>query len=103
MLLYIIRHGQPYYEPVECLTELGHRQARALAPRMVQSGITRIYSSPLRRARETAEPTAAALSLPVGIEPWTSEDVVWESFSTVFPDGGTLVLGPGRCLCYAAR
>ena len=81
MLLYIVRHGHPVYAPEEKLTELGHRQARALAPRLVEAGITKIFSSPLRRARETAQPTADALGLPIEIEPWTSEDLAWDRFT----------------------
>ena len=52
MFLYIVRHGHPVYAPKEQLTDIGHRQARALVPRMIRAGITRIYSSPLRRAIE---------------------------------------------------
>lgn len=81
MYLYIIRHGHPVYGPEERLTEIGHKQAKALVPRMVQSGITKIYSSPLRRARETAQPTAEALGLPVQIEDWMSEDLAWRRFA----------------------
>lgn len=88
MFLYIVRHGHPIYGPVEQLTPTGHRQARALAPRMVQSGITKIYSSPLRRAIETAQPTADALGLPINIEPWTSEGNAWARFCRRLPDGG---------------
>ena len=87
MFLYIVRHGHPYYSPVEMLTETGHRQARALVPRLVQSGITKIYASPLRRAQETAQPTADALGLPITIEPWTSENLAWSRFTRVLEDG----------------
>ena len=83
MLLYIVRHGHPVYAPEEKLTEIGHKQARALAPRLTQSGITKIYSSPLRRARETAQPTAEALGLPILIEPWMSEELAWERFTRI--------------------
>lgn len=69
------------------LTERGHKQAEALVPRMIQSGITHIYSSPLRRARETAEPTAKALGLPINIEPWMSENLAFERFHAKYPDG----------------
>ena len=85
MLLYIVRHGHPIYAPEEQLTELGHKQARALVPRMTEAGITKIFSSPLRRARETAQPTAEALGLPINIEPWTSEDLAWERFTKPVP------------------
>ena len=86
MLLYIIRHGHPIYAPEEQLTELGHKQARALVPRMREAGITKIYSSPLRRARETAQPTADALGLPIDIEPWMSEDLAWARFTKPVPN-----------------
>lgn len=85
MLLYIVRHGHPVYEPEEKLTELGHKQARALAPRMVEAGITRIFSSPLRRAKETAQPTAEALGLTISVEPWMSEELAWERFTKPVP------------------
>lgn len=88
MYLYIVRHGHPVYSSVEMLTETGRKQARALVPRMVQSGITKIYSSPLRRAHETAEPTANALGLPINIEPWTSESLAWSRFAYERPEGG---------------
>lgn len=88
MYLYIIRHGHPIYGPQEMLTHTGHKQARALSERMIQSGITKIYSSPLRRARETAAPTARALGLPVNIENWTSESLAWSRFTKDTPSGG---------------
>ena len=91
MLLYIIRHGHPVYMPEEKLTELGHRQARALAPRMKEAGIEKIYSSPLRRAIETATPTAEALGLKINVEPWMSEDLAWERFTKPLPGGKTWI------------
>ncbi|MBQ3815828.1 MAG: histidine phosphatase family protein [Clostridia bacterium] len=87
MYLYIVRHGYPIYGPVEQLTDVGHRQARALVDRMVKSGITKIYSSPLRRAIETAQPTADALGLPIGIEPWCSENLAWSRFTRDLGNG----------------
>ena len=57
MYLYIVRHGQPFYSPVEKLTEKGWKQARAIAPRLVQSGITKIYASCIRNG--TADGTCA--------------------------------------------
>ena len=87
MYLYVVRHGHPIYGPEEQLTPLGHRQARALAARMAKVGISKIYSSPLRRARETAEPTANLLGLPIHIEPWTSEDVAYKRFSRIHKNG----------------
>lgn len=50
------------------LSELGRRRAEALAKRLAGSGIRRIVSSPLERARETALIIAGALPEPVAIE-----------------------------------
>ena len=50
------------------LSELGRRRAEALAGRLAGSGIRRIVSSPLERARETAGIIAGALPEPVAIE-----------------------------------
>ena len=79
MLLYIIRHGDPNYNP-DSLTELGKIQARAVAKRLAKNGIDKIYSSPLIRAQQTAEPTAILLKKEVQIEEWTSENVATRYF-----------------------
>src|SRR5688572_6226813 len=55
------------------LTPFGREQAQAAAVVLKSEPITAIYSSPLRRARETAEPIAQALRLPVTIIPELSE------------------------------
>jgi 2,3-bisphosphoglycerate-dependent phosphoglycerate mutase len=47
------------------LTPRGRRQAQALSERLAQRSIDAIYSSPLRRTRETADIVAAALKLAV--------------------------------------
>jgi probable phosphomutase (TIGR03848 family) len=47
------------------INEEGHQQAAAVAERLGQLPIRAIYSSPLDRTRETAEPLARALNLEV--------------------------------------
>jgi probable phosphoglycerate mutase len=49
------------------LTAEGHEQARRLADWLAHESINAVLSSPLRRARETAEPVARAHGLPVEI------------------------------------
>ncbi|MEX2237607.1 MAG: histidine phosphatase family protein [Dehalococcoidia bacterium] len=72
--LYFVRHGQagnnivgleldPNVDPP--LTELGFEQARRVSRRLEKQGVDRIYASTLLRARQTAEPLAAALGLEV--------------------------------------
>ena len=86
MLLYVIRHGDPIYDP-DSLTELGHKQAKALAKRLTLHGLDRIYSSPLIRAQQTAQPTCEALGLPCGIEEWASENRAFDAFSAEMESG----------------
>lgn len=73
MLLYIIRHGDPIYNP-DSLTELGKRQAEAIGKRLAVHGVDRIYSSPLIRAQQTAEPCSILTKKEVVIEPFFSEN-----------------------------
>ena len=54
MILILVRHGDPDYQK-DCLTELGHEQAKIAAKRLMEEGIEEIYSSPLGRARQTAQ------------------------------------------------
>ena len=84
MLLYIIRHADPIYNP-DTLTPKGVLQAQALAKRLAHSRIDKIYSSPSGRAVETAKYTADLLGKDINIEHWTQE--VADRFSLVMPDG----------------
>jgi broad specificity phosphatase PhoE len=49
------------------LNDAGRQQAEAAARVLVGRGVDAIYSSPLRRARDTAQCVAQALGLPVSI------------------------------------
>ncbi len=84
MLLYIIRHGDPDYE-TDTLTKRGLIQAEAVGKRVFDSKIDRIFSSPMGRARQTAEPASRLLNLPINIEEWTHE--IGDERLTPFPDG----------------
>lgn len=69
----LVRHGQTEWNRVErfrgqidlALNKTGQAQARKAARRLTGMPITAVYSSPLRRALETAGPTAQQLGLPV--------------------------------------
>ncbi|MDR1599420.1 MAG: histidine phosphatase family protein [Oscillospiraceae bacterium] len=86
MLLYIIRHGDPDYKN-DCLTEKGRAQAAALAKRLAVHGLDRVYSSPMGRARQTAQPACDLLGLPLQIEDWTAENAAWDELAARHPDG----------------
>jgi len=86
MRLYIIRHGEPDYA-TDSLTENGKKQAAALADRLCAHGLDEIFSSPLGRAIETAEPTCERLKLSYKIEEWLSENKVFDELSAVDENG----------------
>jgi 2,3-bisphosphoglycerate-dependent phosphoglycerate mutase len=65
-LLYLVRHCQSSGQAPEApLTAIGHQQAEQLAEVLHARGIARIVSSPYLRARQTIEPLARRLSLPL--------------------------------------
>lgn len=66
----LLRHGEPDWTPGggpsvldAALTPLGRMQAEAAAQALAPRGFDAIYVSPLRRARETAEPLAKLTGL----------------------------------------
>ncbi len=63
--LIIVRHGDPAAGGVEDppLSEFGRRQAAATADALGSAAIDALYVSPLRRARESAEPIGQRLGL----------------------------------------
>lgn len=54
MKIILIRHGDPNYEK-DCITELGHKQVKVAAQRLLKEEIDEVYSSPLGRAKQTAQ------------------------------------------------
>ena len=76
MKLYISRHGQTPWnvEDLVCgradvpLTEVGQQQARLLAESAIDKGIDVILSSPLQRARQTAQAVSDAIGVPIQID-----------------------------------
>jgi probable phosphoglycerate mutase len=77
--LLFVRHGEPAWvrdglsvdDPD--LTDRGRAQAERLAARLADTEVHRLVVSPLRRARQTAEPVARALGLEPEILPWLAE------------------------------
>ena len=103
MLLYIIRHGDPDYS-TDSLTPRGILQAEAVGKRLAAAHIDRIFTSPMGRARQTAEPACRLLGLTPVVEEWTRE--IGEERLTSYPDGkpksvsalqNTCFLENGKC------
>ncbi len=73
----LVRHGQtpttgqilPGRTPGLHLSDRGREQAESAARRLADAGLAAIYSSPLERARETAEPSERSTGLAAVIEP----------------------------------
>lgn len=101
MILYLVRHGETAYNRDGLglgrsdvpLTPLGRTQAAALGQRLADQPITRILSSPLARALDTAaaiagergvtiEPRAELLELDVGL----TEGMTFPAMRERFPD-----------------
>jgi len=67
--IFLVRHGQDTDNAAEILngrrdtelTELGREQARQVAEKLKDNGVQVIYTSPLKRAYETAQIIAATL------------------------------------------
>jgi broad specificity phosphatase PhoE len=87
----LLRHGESVHnanrsgEPVphsegDLLTEHGREQARAAGAGLREFGVTRLLSSPLRRARETAQSVGGALGLDPEEIDYTGELTSGESF-----------------------
>lgn len=88
MRIIFVRHGHPNYEK-DCLTELGHTHAAAVAERLKEEGICEIHSSSCGRAIETAQHTANLLGLPITQHDFIRE-IAWgiegsELYSTGHP------------------
>jgi 2,3-bisphosphoglycerate-dependent phosphoglycerate mutase len=77
--LVIIRHAQPEWVKDGLsvdnppLTELGFRQADAVAREIANEQFDEILVSPLLRTRQTAEPILSTFSRALVIEPWLEE------------------------------
>ena len=76
MTLYLVRHAKPSAGVEQMdpgLDAVGRSQADHVARALRNVGALRLVSSPLRRARETAQPIANALGLPIEIVNEVSE------------------------------
>jgi 2,3-bisphosphoglycerate-dependent phosphoglycerate mutase len=103
-MIYLVRHAHSDYSPDEMrpLSVAGQEAAGRVADALQASGITRIVSSPYRRAVQTVEPLAARLSIPVEIDADLRERrlsnvplddflrclaATWQDFELTYPGG----------------
>jgi probable phosphoglycerate mutase len=96
--LILVRHGETFWNEEKRvqggdsdieLNDTGQRQAQRLAFFLKEEPIAAILSSPLRRARETAEAIAGYHHLPVQIDPRLRELKVGQLEGLLLSDCGT--------------
>lgn len=81
--IWLVQHGDKERAPGDPgLTELGRHQAQVAARWLQGMGLDEVYSSPLRRARETAEVIARAAGLTVRLDSRLRERMNWEGAQT---------------------
>lgn len=80
MRLTLVRHGRPDEDDAARpqdppLRADGRRQAQAVADLLADEGVTRIITSPMQRASQTAQPLSARLGLPaLTVDGWAEAD-----------------------------
>ena len=78
-VIYLVQHGEKERVPGDPgLTALGREQAAITASWFRRIELAAVYSSPLRRARQTAQPIAAVAGLTVQVDDRLRERVNWE-------------------------
>lgn len=78
-LVYLIQHGDKQRLPGDPgLTATGRHQAALTGRWLRNAGLRALYSSPLRRARETADLIAAVTGLPVQLDARLRERMNWD-------------------------
>jgi broad specificity phosphatase PhoE len=83
-VIYLVQHGDKVGLPGDPgLTELGQAQAVATAAWLRGVGLQALFSSPLRRARETAAAIAVAAGLPVQVDSRLRERLNWDGTQTL--------------------
>jgi 2,3-bisphosphoglycerate-dependent phosphoglycerate mutase len=100
MLLYLIRHGESIYNSegriqgqadIE-LSDFGHRQAQAIAQGLSSVSLDAVFSSPLKRAYQTAQPLARLQGLELQTHDGLKEinagafsGLLWSEVATAYP------------------
>jgi 8-oxo-dGTP diphosphatase len=99
-MLYLVRHAKAGEradfagdDELRPLTKIGHRQATALARRLVKRNVTVLVSSPFVRCMQTLEPLAHLLREPVHVDDRLAEGSSFPSVMELFaslPDGAVM-------------
>ncbi|MCO5972341.1 histidine phosphatase family protein [Actinoallomurus soli] len=78
-IFYVVQHGEKERLPGDPgLTDLGRWQAERTAVWLGRAGVTAVFSSPMRRARDTADAIASVIGAPVREDPRLRERMNWD-------------------------
>lgn len=99
MKVYFTRHGESDHNLMKKvagttdspLTEKGYKQAKEASKKIQNMGITKIYSSNLVRAKETARVIAESIGLDVNILPELSEVHYGDIQDKPYPESRTFI------------
>jgi broad specificity phosphatase PhoE len=81
-LIYLVQHGDKGHEPGDPgLTSTGRQQAALAGQWLRSAGVRSLYSSPLRRAWQTAQEIASATGLEVVMDTRLRERLNWSAGS----------------------
>ena len=82
--LFLVQHAETEPGPGDPgLTDAGRQQAGRTAQWLYGCGLNAVYSSPLRRAVETAQHTASAADVRVRQDVWLRERMNWDGGQTL--------------------
>lgn len=76
------------------LSDLGRRQADALADALAGERVDSLYSSPALRSRQTLEPLAGRLGLPIVVVDGIGDDETWRPPAGWKPDRDGIAVAP---------
>jgi len=90
----LVRHAEKIDSSKDpSLSETGQARARSLAVLLARAEVAAVYASEYQRTRQTAEPLAAALNLPVQSFPAADSAGLAERLRTLHSDDVVLVVG----------
>jgi broad specificity phosphatase PhoE len=82
-IFHLVQHGEKHRLPGDPgLTDLGRRQVGRTAVWLREAGVTAVFSSPMRRARETADAIASLIGVPVREDTRLRERIDWDGSRT---------------------
>ena len=101
--VYIVRHAEKVNESdTTNLTPAGYARAAALADTLANKGIDSIFTTPYRRTRQTAQPLATRLNLPLVDYPAKPTEAIVKRVSQI-RNKTVLVVGHSNTILEIAR